>query len=258
MSVPSFETIVVTLDGAVGTVALHRPERHNAMNRRLLEELVAAAGWLGEQPELKVVLVRGDGPSFSAGFDLRQQDDPEAANSAALGLAMSTAVRQLDALTVAAVHGHCVGGGVVLAAACDLRVAAESATFRIPEVDLGIPLYWDGIPLLVRELGPALTKDLVLTCRPMGAEEAKAVRFVNRVVPDGELRAAAEALVAELARKPRHGIVTTKRHVDAASVVAGWGDPAGDSDAMAAAFADPESRDAARDYVRRTMGPRSG
>lgn len=258
MTAPALETIVVTLDGAIGTITLHRPERHNAMNRQLLEELVAAATWLDDQPELKVVLVRGDGPSFSAGFDLKQQDDPEAGNSAALGLAMATAVRKLQALTVAAVHGHCVGGGVVLAAACDLRIAAASVAFRIPEIDLGIPLFWDGIPLLVRELGPALTKDLVLTCRPMGAQEAKTVGFVNRVAPDAELRAVAQALVIELSAKPRHGILTTKQQVDEAALGGGWGDGVVDAARMAAAFADPESSLAARDYMRRTMGPRPG
>ena len=70
----------------------------------------------------------------------------------------------MRALTIARIQGWCVGGGLVLAAACDLRLAADTARFSIPEVDLGIPLAWGGIPRLVREIGPALTKELVLTC----------------------------------------------------------------------------------------------
>ena len=100
-----------------------------------------------------------------------------------LGRIMAEAVTDMRALTVVGVHGRCVGGGVVLAAACDLRVAADDAVFSIPEVELGIPLAWAGIPRLVREIGPALTKELVLTCRPFSPAEAAAFGFVNRVVP---------------------------------------------------------------------------
>ena len=85
-------------------------------------------------------------------------------------------------------HGWCVGGGLVLAAVCDLRVAGRSARFSIPEVELGIPLAWGGIPRLVREIGPALTKELVMTCREFGPDEAKAAGFLNRVVDDDRPR----------------------------------------------------------------------
>ena len=77
---------------------------------------------------------------------------------------------------------------MVLAAVCDLRLAAETARFRIPEVELGIPLAWGGIPRLVREIGPALTKELVMTCRDFGPDEARAAGFLNRVVPGGRPR----------------------------------------------------------------------
>ena len=89
---------------------------------------------------------------------------------------MAEAMENLSAVSVASIRGHCVGGGVVLAATCDLRIAASDARFSIPEIDLGIPLAWGGIPRLVREVGPALTKELVMTCRPFGADEARAAR----------------------------------------------------------------------------------
>ena len=132
-------------------------------------------------------IVRGEGRSFSAGFDLDdfvgQAMEMSPRQTADLGRVAAEALTDVRPLTIAAIHGHCVGGGVVLAAACDLRLAADDARFSIPEVDLGIPLAWGGIPRLVRELGPAITKELVLTCRPFTAEEAAALRFVNRVVP---------------------------------------------------------------------------
>ena len=114
------------------------------------------------------------------------------------GWRMARAMDELRAVTVAKVQGWCVGGGLVLAGVCDLRVAARSARFSIPEVELGIPLAWGGIPRLVREIGPALTKELVMTCREFGPDEAKAAGFLNRVVDDDALDATVDELVATL------------------------------------------------------------
>src|SRR4029078_9907453 len=114
------------------------------------------------------------------------------------GWRMCRALEELRAVTVARIQGWCVGGGVVLAAVCDLRIAAEDARFSIPEVELGVPLAWGGIPRLVREIGPAMTKELVMTCRPFTAQEAKAMGFVNRVVPLAELDQQVEQLAAEI------------------------------------------------------------
>src|SRR4030095_2456148 len=97
-----------------------------------------------------------------------------------LGLRMSDALEQMRAVTIAQRTGARGGGGVVLVAAVDLRVVAEGTVLSIPEIDLGIPLAWGGIPRLVREIGPALTKELVITCRPFTSQEAKAIGFINR------------------------------------------------------------------------------
>src|SRR4029453_6865374 len=119
--------------------------------------------------ELRVVVVRGEGRSFSAGFDLDdfagQAMEMSPRQTAALGRIAAEALTDVRPLTIGAIHGHCVGGGVVLAAACDLRLAADDARFSIPEVDLGIPLAWGGIPRLVRERGPATPNDPPLRCR---------------------------------------------------------------------------------------------
>lgn len=160
---------------------------------------------------------------------------------------MAEAIGAMAAITIASIRGHCIGGGVVLASACDLRVASTTASFRIPEVDLGVPLYWTGVPRLVRELGPALTKELVLTGRPFDADEAKAIRFVNRVVADDELDAATEALAADLAAKPALVLRTTKAQVEAVAPV---GPDENDIAGFAAALADPECRATASRYRR--------
>ena len=177
--------------------------------------------------------------------------DASARDTADLGRLAAEALTDVRPLTVAAIHGHCVGGGLVLAAACDIRVAADDARFSIPEVDLGIPLAWGGIPRLVRELGPAITKELVLTCRPFGADEALALRFLNRVVPADDVVATADALAAELASKPAFSLRATKTHVNAVmDDIAGVGRNANDADTLVAALLDAESRETSRRYLR--------
>jgi enoyl-CoA hydratase/carnithine racemase len=139
----------------------------------------------------------------------------------------------------------------VLAAACDVRVAADDVRFAIPEVDLGIPLAWGGIPRLARELGPAVTKELVLTCRPFGADEARALRFVNAVVPRAELAIAVQDLADDLAQKPSFALRATKQQVNAVmEEIAGTGRSASDADMLVAALADEESVAASRRYLR--------
>jgi enoyl-CoA hydratase/carnithine racemase len=205
---------------------------------------------------VKVVVLAGVGDTFSAGFDLSDPTWTELGppnRSAFVGRAMAEAVGAMRAITVASIRGHCIGGAVVLASACDLRVASTTAVFRIPEVDLGIPLFWTGVPRLVRELGPALTKELVLTGRSFEADEARAIGFVNRVVPDNDLESQTDALAAELAAKPALVLRTTKQQVEAASPSVPVSDGGADSDAaaLAEAFADPECLTAASQYTRR-------
>jgi enoyl-CoA hydratase/carnithine racemase len=246
---PEFTDLRVSANGAIGRIVLDRPKKLNALSPGLLEELVQAAAWFDGQREVKVVIVRGEGKAFSAGADLdgiagsADADVSAAARDAAdRGRRMADAVGGMRPLTIAAIHGHCVGGGVVLAAACDLRVAAASARFSIPEVDLGIPLAWGGIPRLVRELGPAITKELVLTCRPFDAEEARSLRFVNDVVSDDELDGAVETLATRLAGQPAYALELTKRHVNAVAEEAGSTAQAfRDAEALAGALRDPES-----------------
>jgi enoyl-CoA hydratase/carnithine racemase len=249
-----FEHLVVEATAPVGRITLARPGKLNALGRTTLAELAAAARVMDATKGVKVVIVSGQGASFSAGFDLGDFTNPDPdismRDGAELGRLMAEAVTNMRALTVAAIRGHCVGGGLVLAASCDLRLASDTTRFSIPEVDLGIPLAWGGIPRLVREIGPALTKELVLTCRPFSAQEAAALHMINRVVPDAELDAAAETLASELAAKPTYALVHTKSHVNAVTEEMGSTAQAyRDADVLTGALADPESRDIGRAYV---------
>jgi enoyl-CoA hydratase/carnithine racemase len=265
-----FQTIKVEADDSgLGRLMLNRPERLNAIGATMLQELVEAARWFDSHRELRVVILSGAGRAFSAGADLQDSPaagaDSKSGNSwlyrrevGQYGLRAADALEQMRAVTIAQVHGYAVGGGVVLMAVCDLRVAAEDAWFFIPEIDLGIPLAWGGIPKLVREIGPAMTKELVMTCRRFSPHEAKAMGFINRVVPLAKLQSEAEELARELIAKPSVPVAITKEHVNAVTRAMGAGITSfGDGDALLGASATEESRAAARAYRERTFRKKS-
>jgi enoyl-CoA hydratase/carnithine racemase len=256
-----FRTIRAEVEGSLGKLVLNRPERLNAVDAVMLQELAQAARWFDEHRELRVVVVSGAGRAFCAGADLKASPVAEALAPSGgswlhrreigqYGLRAADSLEQMRAVTIAQVHGFAVGGGVVLTAVCDLRVAADDAVFFIPEIDIGVPLAWGGIPRLVREIGPAMTKELVMTCRRFGAAEAKAIGFLNRVVPAPRLEAEVAALAAELVAKPSVPVVVTKDHVNAVTRAMAAGlTPFADGDVLLAAAADEESRAAARAYA---------
>ena len=250
---PDFSTISVTVDGAVGRLTLDRAAKLNPLSWQCLAEIAEAAQWFDRRPEVKAVVVTGSGRAFSAGADLTTfstRQEISTREVAEHGRRMADALEDMRPIAVAAIHGWCVGGGLVLAAACDLRVAASDTMFSIPEVDLGIPLAWGGIPRLVREIGPALTKELVLTCRPFDADEAKAAGFLNRVVPADELDATADDLAASIAAKAGHAIFSTKRHVNAVTdQMVGTMRSFADADGLVTAFGDPECGEARQAYL---------
>ncbi len=261
-----FQTLRVKVEDALGRLTLNRPERLNAVGATMLQELAEAARWFDSHRELRVVIVSGEGRAFCAGADLK--DSPLAApvdsswlyrrEAGQYGLRAADALEQMRAVTIAQVHGFAVGGGVVLMAVCDLRVAADDAVFFIPEIDLGIPLAWGGIPRLVREIGPALTKELVMTCRRFTPAEAKSIGFLNRVVPATQLESEVEQLAHELVAKPSVPVAITKEQVNSVARAMGAGMTAfADGDLLLGASAEEESRAAARAYQEKAFSKRS-
>lgn len=242
-------------DGAIARLWLNRPDRLNALSSTLLAGLIDTAHRLNDDPAVRLVVIGGRGRCFCAGADLEgfpTTGGPEARAAADLGRRMADAIEGLQAVSIARLHGWCVGGGVVLAAACDLRVAEDAARFSIPEVDLGIPLAWGGIPRLVREIGPALTKELVMTCRPFSAGEGQRAGFLNRVVPGDGLDEAIDELADEVARRPTFPVRATKRHVDAITAAqVGLARSWSDADSLLTALGDPECDEARRAYLAR-------
>lgn len=191
------------LDGLV-TITLHRPAKLNALTIELHEELQSVLAELESDVAARVVVLTGAGRAFSAGAHLGQQKDTKPINDidrlfrAHLGGRTCELIDRLPQVVIGAVNGLAVGGGVVLLSACDLRIAAESAWFSIPEVELNLPLTWQALPRLMRELGPARTRELVMVCERFSAADAERWGFVNHVYPDDALAAETRALAAKL------------------------------------------------------------
>jgi enoyl-CoA hydratase/carnithine racemase len=228
------ETLLVQRDtelhGLV-TITLNRPEKLNAISGAMHRDLQQACRELQDDSEARVVILTGAGRAFSAGADLgggprepgRSPLPARYASTSALeerlqssvGNRTAAALEGLDQVTIGAVNGLAIGGAVVFVACVDLRLAAQSAWFSIPEVDLDIPLTWNALPRLMRELGPARTKELVMTCDRFSAEDALRWGFLNHVVPDAELLPRARELAAKLLAKDPMSLVLTKSATNA-------------------------------------------
>lgn len=209
------ESLTIELSGRLARLTLARPERRNALTSGMLERLVEAAALI-ESEGVDVVVLGGVGADFTVGFDLEELASGDT-GAALLGGKALAALDGLEAITVARLSGWVVGGGVALAGACDLRVGDPTTRFRIPELAMGIPLGWGAVPLLVSELGPSLTRDLVMTGRDMEAEEAARHGFLHRLAADAAVET--ERLVEQLLATPSGPLRSTKAQVAAVAGV---------------------------------------
>jgi enoyl-CoA hydratase/carnithine racemase len=214
----AFQALELERTPPVATVWLNRPERRNALDGTALREIAEAFEDLSTDFEVKVVVLGGRGPSFCAGADRRDppgtpRDEAgvrERRFASQIGLRAVQAIEACEAVTIARVHGHAIGGGLVLALACDLRVAASGTVLHVPEVDLGIPLSWGAVPRLIAEVGAPRAREIVLLCERFDAERGEALGLLNRVVAAGELDATVAALAARIAAKPEAAVHMTK------------------------------------------------
>ena len=251
-------TVDVSYDGGLCRITLNRPEKLNALNDAVRVALKEAFSDLEERSDVRVVLLAGAGRSFSAGADLRSTAYPKVEGEwTARRHATATWQRLLEQLerlpqaTVAALHGNVIGGAALLAASCDIRVASDDTVLRIPELAIGIPLTWAGIPTLVREVGLPLARDWVMTCRPVFADELQRSGFAQRVVPAAGFDAAVDECVQQLLAVPPGPLAMTRAMTSAIgrtspAMVAGWGD----ADLQQWSFTEDEHRRAAASYVR--------
>lgn len=246
----------LTTNDGVARLVFDRPSVLNALSPSLLTSLIRTCEDLSRDDAVRVVVFEGAGSCFSAGADLpafvSALRGPEARVVADLGRLAANAVGKLPQITIAGIDGHCVGGGLVLAGACDIRLATEDTRFSIPELEAGIPLAWGGMEHLVRLVGETVAADWVLSCRPFGADEALRAGLVSRIVPAVRLEVELGALASAIARRPLRVLRTTKRQLLA--IRAGTFDATTDADALLASFGDAEALEAGRDYIARHIG----
>jgi len=252
-----FETLTLDTAGGVAVITLRRPDKRNAMNRTMFVELGDAAQAVAEDPEARVVLVRGEGQSFCAGIDLTAFGDLMRGSADVLREFIVVAQRPFGLLasmpkpTVAAVQGHALGAGFQLALACDLRLAAEGASFGMLELNFGIIPDLSGNHRLAALVGPSRSKELIWTGRRFDAEEAERLGVVNRVVPAEALEKEADELAATLkARAP-----LPVRHVKALADRAGHDSlealMAAEQDAQVECLSSEDHREAVAAYFER-------
>ncbi|MBM3672295.1 MAG: enoyl-CoA hydratase/isomerase family protein [Actinobacteria bacterium] len=198
----------------VAIVQLDRPPV-NALSRALLAELADTACALADDAAVRAVVVTGAGKAFAAGADISEFGGPEEARAIEDGFrAAFDAVAAIPRPVIAAIHGVALGGGLELALACDLRIAAETARVGQPEVLLGLIPGAGGTQRLTRLVGPARAKEIVWSGRQIGAEEALVIGLVDRVVPAAELLDRALEQAATYAAGPTVALALAKRVID--------------------------------------------
>ena len=218
-----YQHITITETARQAVVRLNRPQARNALSQALMRELTSAAHALAQRDDIDVVLLTGNGPCFTAGADLKEarawdgDEQPLVARRelSAIGYRMCRAWEDLPQISIVAIEGYGVGGGLALALACDWRVLADDAFVSLPEIALGIPLTWGAIPRLVALLGPARAKRLTILCERVGAAEALALGLVDYTAPSGQALARAQAVADEVLAMPAAAVRMSKETANA-------------------------------------------
>ena len=210
----------VETDGAVARLVIDRVEKRNALTRAMWEALPGLLAGLAADAQVKILLVTGAGPSFSAGADIgdlvsgADLDDPmgEIRES---NLRAQAALREFAKPTLAVVRGHCVGGGLEIAVNCDFRFAATGSTFGVTPARIGVVYPPAAIKVLLDLVGPATAKYLLFSGELLTAEQAESKGLVDRVIPAADLDAAVEQFTATLVSRSQLTIRSAKETINA-------------------------------------------
>ena len=199
------EVVRVEQDGGIATVVIDRPNHHNALNKPVWLGLTAAFRRLGVDDGVRCIVLRGAGhEAFSPGADITEFEETrcDPAGAKEYGELIDDTVAALDDCPhpmVALIEGNCVGGGLLLAAKCDIRICGEGSRFGVPINRLGLTLGYPEIAAVIGLVGRAVTLEMLLEGRVFGAAEAKDKGLVNRVVPDGDVALTAYASARRIA-----------------------------------------------------------
>jgi enoyl-CoA hydratase/carnithine racemase len=196
------DEILLSVDSGIATVTMNRPDQRNAMNTPLLQALRATFDDLDGRRDVRVVVVRGAGPAFCSGMDLKEMEERRGAPGDPEGgvIEVLARVERSRHPTIAVVHGDAIAGGCELALHCDLRVAADVARFGMPLARIGLVVPFVLGQKLVEIIGPAHTRHLMFTGQPIDAKRALEIGMVHQVVAAAELEAATSQLAQTIAR----------------------------------------------------------
>lgn len=191
----AIDKILTREDGPIAWLVFNQPEKRNAVSLDMTVRALEAVERFAAAEALRVLVVRGGGENaFVSGADISEFEEKRGSAEAAaeysrISTRMYDALAAVEKPTIAMIHGYCIGGGVALAACCDLRIAADDASFAIPAARLGIGYGTEFTRRIIDLVGPAFTKELLYTAKRFPAAEAAAMGLVNRVVPKAELEA---------------------------------------------------------------------
>lgn len=224
----SFPHLLISEQAGAGvvTVQLNRPDARNALDAALMRELTEFARAYRTRPDVRAIVLRGAETYFSAGADLnssvegRKAAKPtliELRESVLAGPDMCKAWEEIEAVTIVAIEGYCIGGACALAAACDFRIVGEGASMRLPEVPLGINMSWRSVPRLVNLMGPARAKRFVMFGEAVDAATCVDWGLADELAPKGAAHARAQDWAAKVAALPPLPVRMTKEAVNAAA-----------------------------------------
>jgi enoyl-CoA hydratase/carnithine racemase len=223
-----WRSVRVVRRGPAVEVALHRPEARNALDSGTMEELTEVARLLRLRTDVAAVVLAGTADYFSAGADLKSAGERnaqptlmETRRAVMRGPDLCRAWAEIEAVTIAAIEGYCIGGACALVAACDFRVMARSAYLRLPEVPLGMNMSWRTLPRLVALIGPARAKRFVIFGEAADAAACEAWGLCDEVAEDGRALAAARSWAERVAKLPPLPVRMTKEAITAIAGRAG-------------------------------------
>lgn len=253
-----YDGIKVEYDANTVRLILNRPKQLNALNDDIRKVIATTLNELMERPDIRLLVLSGEGKSFCSGADLKTTSYPKVEgdwstrrNRTATWQRVLEQIERIPQVTIASMQGNIVGGGALLATACDFRVISANAVLRIPELALGIPNVWNGTPLLAREVGLPTARDWVMTTRRVASAELKQTGWAQRLAADGELEEVTRALIKELLDVPPAALAMTRSMSSALGrsaqgMALGWAD----ADLQQWAFTEDEYKETVRAYTR--------
>jgi enoyl-CoA hydratase len=254
----NYEFLTIDIEDRLAVVRLNRPSARNALSQALMRQLTGCAHELAERNDIDVIILTGSDICFSAGADLRDANAwadaslplAQRREIASLGFKLCKVWEEIPQITIVAIEGFAIGGGLALSLACDWRVAATDAFVSLPEIALGLPLTWGTIPRLTNLLGPAKAKRFTILCERFLAPEAHALGLIDFLAPKGQALAKAREVAKQTLTKPSTAVRMSKESVNAIATALNHATGYMAHDQIALAAASEESRTARAEAIK--------